>query len=149
VATFRFYFVVEIIEETSRNMKLDLDNMSSIVAALSGVDEDLIEADVKCDHLMKALNDRYFPEITLELHGSGYNVSDRLRENFYIVTFENIDLAELFLEKIDKILYDFKDADVIRINKSSAYINREYFAKKVVDFGHEIVAYKLLKNLTF
>lgn len=145
MALFRFCFIVEIIEETNQNMAIS--DSISIANILKGVDAHMVEADVKCDYVMKFLHEKYFPEIHLELDGNGYNVSDRIRENFYIVMFTDIDSAKSFAEKIDKILYDFRDTDLIRYHGSSAYINREFFAKKVKDFSHELVAYDLLKNL--
>lgn len=147
MATFKFSFIVEILEETNYRPDFPVDNPAAFSALMDGVDSQMLEADVKCDHLMKKIHLKYFPEIHLELDGNGYNVPDRIRENLYMVVFTDDNSARSFLQKIDRILYDFRDTDLIRINGSSAYINKEFFAKRVKNFGHEIVAYDLLKNL--
>ena len=147
MATFRFCFIVEIIEETNQKMTFEAKNAISLSSILRGVDGQMQEADEKCDLLMKDVHDKYFPDVHIELDGNGYNVSDRIRENFYIISFTNITSARSFLEKIDKILYDYRDSDSIRVPDNTAYINREFFAKKVTDFGHDLVAYDMLKNL--
>jgi hypothetical protein len=149
MATFNFCFIVEILEETSVRPVIDPTNPMSLSDLLRVMDAGMTEADVKCNDLMKQLHDKYFPEISLEIDGNGYNVPDRIRENFYIVVFTDPDSAKSFLEKMDKILYDFRDTDTIRMNGSSAYITKEFFAKRVQSFGQQLVAYDLLKNLEF
>ena len=146
---FRFCFIVEIIEETNQDMALDINNSVALAlgSILRAVDGQMVEADAKCDKLMKTLHAQYFPDIDLKIDGSGYYVSDSIREIFYIVTLIEPNLAKSFLEKIDKILYDFRDSDKIQVDGNTAYINRKFFAKKATDFGHELVAYDLLKNL--
>ena len=149
MAVFSLCFIVEILEETNQKLTFQLNDIASLKSILPGVDGQMSEADTKADLLMKHLHDTYFPEVHLELDGNGYNVSDRVRENFYIVAFTDVESAKLFLEKIDKILYDFRDTNEIRIDNNNAYINKEFFSKKVTDFSHEIIAYDMLKNLEF
>jgi hypothetical protein len=144
MARFNFCFIVEIAMESS----LGIYNENPVIGF---IDEQMEKADNKCDSLIRHLHDSYFPELAIDLdkNSSGYLVSDRIRENLYIITIEGAEKARFFLDKIDKILYDFRDGEIITINDNNAYIDLKFFAAKVKDFNRDIVTYDLLKNIEF